>query len=571
MNRIILIIACSLFLCSFTKDQSRKYPTDYFRSPVDYAIYLSGTFGELRPNHFHAGIDIKGSVGKKLYSIADAYVSRIKVQEGGYGNVLYLDHPNGFTSVYAHMDEFAPEIAAYVKSVQQSRQTFEVELFPPKDQFLFKKGDPIGKMGISGRSFGPHLHFEIRDTKTEQPINPLFFGFKVKDTRAPRLHEIRVYQLSPEQEVLDAHSHNLIAKGNEYGVRGDTLMINAWRAGFGLKAYDHMNGVNNWNGIFELKMWVDDELAYQFDMETFAFNETRYLNAHLDYEEQVSKKSYFNRCFKMPGNQLSIYEFAPEQGIIALSSKRAKKITMVASDINGNERKLEFWAKRKEQMAEPPARTYNYKLPFDEENVIETASIRMHFPKGTFYENMYLNYHAAFEDSYNVYSAVHQVHDYKTPVHKFYDIAIRPTRIPENMKSKAFIAYCDQKNRVYNCGGQWTENGMIKTKVRDLGNFYVMVDNTPPTIRPSSFRKDMRGRSRMTFKINDNLLAARNVTNLHYNAWIDGQWVLMQFDAKNNLLIHEFEKDLPKGEHQLRLEVKDAVGNVKVYENTFLR
>lgn len=570
MTRISYYIFACFLLFSFTQTDKKDYPRDYFRSPVDYQILLSGTFGELRPNHFHAGIDIKGAVGKKLYSIADGYVSRIKVSEGGYGNVLYIDHPNGYTSVYAHLQRFDKAIEEYILAAQKNAQTFEIELLPARDQFLLKKGQVIGTMGVSGRSFGPHLHFEIRDTKTEQPINPLFFGFDVKDTRPPKMHEIRVYHMSPEVETLDAKSHFLIKKGSKYGVKGDTLMINAWRVGFGLKAYDHMNGASNWNGIYEVKMFVDEELAFQFDMETFAFNETRYLNAHLDYEEQVSKKSYFNRCFRLPGNQLSIYEYPEAQGIVRLNSKRAKKIRMVARDVVGNEKELIFWAKRKTNMTDPPGRVYNYLLPYNEKNIIETASAKIFFPEGTFYENMYLQYTASFEDSYNVYSAVHQIHDYKTPVHKFYDLAIRPTSIPENLKSKAFIAYCDQKNRIYNCGGTW-EDDMLKTKVRDLGAFYVMTDTKPPSIKPSSFRKNLRGRKTMSFKIRDNYRSARNVDGLSYYATVDGQWILMQFDAKNDLLFHRFEADFPKGEHQLRLVVKDAVGNESVFESEFLR
>ena len=202
---LIVIIAFS-----FTESGKRSYPQNYFRSPVDHHIKLSGTFGELRPNHLHAGIDIKaknGKIGQPLYATADGYVSRIKVQSGGYGNVLYINHPNGYTSVYAHLHEFPKAIAKYVKEFQYRRQSFEVEIFPEAERFRFKQGEVVGKLGLSGRSFGPHLHFEIRDTKTEKPINPLLFGIQVADNIAPKLHKLKAYFLNDKFENYWQQKH----------------------------------------------------------------------------------------------------------------------------------------------------------------------------------------------------------------------------------------------------------------------------------------------------------------------------------------------------------------------------
>jgi len=460
MRQITFSFFLLIILCSFSTDNAKKYPQDYFRSPVDRAIFLSGTFGELRPNHFHAGIDIKaynGKVGQPLYAAAEGYVSRIKVSAGGYGNVLYINHPEGYTTVYAHMYKFEDRIAKYVKQEQYNKKTFEIELFPEQDKFVFNKGDVIGKLGTSGRPFGPHLHFEVRDSRTEKPINPLLFGFEVRDNIPPKLHQLKTYFLNNKLNTINTKTYNLIKlSSRKYKIKGDTLNLGAWRVGFGIKAYDHMNGASNWNGVYKTEMFQDDELAYNYEMETFAFSESRYINAHLDYEEQVSKKSYFNRCFRLPGNKLSIYEEGASKGLIKLSNKKATKITMDVSDAEGNGAVLEFWVKRG-NVKEPVSESFNYVLPHNEENVIDNTSVRVHFPLGTFYEDLYLKYRTSRDDSQHVYSLVYHIHDYKTPVHKYYDIAIEPESLPEELRSKAFIAYCGKDHEVENTGGKWKD------------------------------------------------------------------------------------------------------------------
>lgn len=573
MRQIITLISILAILCSFTSDNAKRYPLDYFRSPVDRSIFLSGTFGELRPNHFHAGIDIKadgGKVGQPLFAAAEGYISRIKISSGGYGNVLYMRHPNGFTTVYAHMHKLADRIAAYVKQEQYQKETFEIELFPNKDQFVFKKGEVIGKLGTSGRSFGPHLHFEIRDSRTEKPINPLLFGFKVKDNIAPKLHQVKAYFLNDKLNTLDTKTYNLIKLAkNRYKIKGDTLRLGAWRVGFGLKAYDHMNGAPNWNGVYKVDMFQDEALAHRFEMETFAFSESRYINAHLDYEEQVSKKSYFNRLFRLPGNKLSIYEDQASKGLIQLSNAKATKIRMEVEDVEGNESVLEFWAKRG-TVKEPDSEPFNYVLPYNEENVIDNNTIRIHFPRGTFYENLYMKYRTSRDDSQNVYSLIYHLHDYKTPVHKYYDLTIEPNNLPAALRSKAFIAYCGKNQEMFNCGGTWKE-GKLKAKVRDLGDFCIMVDQKAPTITPVRFRSNMKGYNRMTFKIKDNYQTTGRAKDMSYRATVDGQWILLEYDSKNDLLIHRFDDKISSGQHTLKLVVADNRGNEKVFERTFTR
>lgn len=548
------------------------FPTDYFAKPVKATIRLSGTFGELRPNHFHSGIDIKpanGGSGQPIYAAADGYVERVKVSPGGYGNALYFKHTNGYKSVYAHLQSFDKKIADYVKRTQYNKQSFAVNLYPEAHLFSFKKGDQIGKMGNSGGSTGPHLHFEIRNSG-DVPCNPLLFGIPFEDTQKPRMHQLKVYHLSKDRETTATKTINLSKKGTDYGLKGDTLTVGAWRVGMALKVYDHHNGVSNWNGIYALKMYKNDSLTYEFDMKKFSFGETRYINAHLDYGEQVSKKSYFNRCYDLPGNRLSIYGKEVDDGVVPLFKNKPTKIEFVASDVNGNESRLKFWLKRGE-IDESKQNTFNYILKHNEPNVINTGSVIADFASKTFYENCYLNYTLSSDNSAGYYSSVHHLGEYTTPVHKYYDLSISPNNtIPNELKSKAIIAYCDKNNNIKNCGGNW-EGKMLHTKVRTLGKFSIMVDNEPPVIKPVSFKNNMVGASKMTFKISDNFSTTGKAKSLRYSGKVDGKWILFELDGKKDLLIHYFDERIGKGEHTLTLEVKDDRNNVTVYERQFVR
>ncbi len=577
MKRILLILIIPVFTLAFRGGvpEDFVYPKNYFRSPVDHTLLLSGTFGELRSNHFHAGIDIKSSKGvpgDRLYATAGGYIARIKVDPGGYGHSLYINHPNGYTSVYAHLIKYADEINEYVKEQQYAQKSFAVNLILTPDKFPVTQGQVIGLMGNTGSSNGAHLHFEIRDTKTQNPINPLLFGFSVTDNVAPKMHALKVYALDDEREESSTHSFALYQSNGNYRIKNDTLTIDAWHAGFGLKVYDHFDRVSNWNGIFALAMYLNDSLVYDFDLEHFSFDETRYINAHCDYVERVTRNSYYNRCYTLPGNHLSIYKHLKKNGVVDLFKDKPQKITLVASDVAGNESTLEFWVRRGETataklVSDEP---YNYMLPYDEGNMIQTEGLYLHLPKGALYENLYLKYQVAGELAPDSYSPVHHLHDSTTPVHSYFDLGIRPTvSIPAELKPKVFVAYRVGKT-IMNCGGIW-KDGFLRTKVRAFGNYCIMADDVAPTIKPVTFTYNMRGYSKMKFKIGDNISTAPNVQGLTFEARVDGEWILMEYDRKTATLTHYFDEHIAKGDHEFKLVVKDAAGNEKIYQKKFAR
>ncbi|MCU0346343.1 MAG: hypothetical protein MUC59_05350, partial [Saprospiraceae bacterium] len=271
---------------------------------------------------------------------------------------------------------------------------------------------------------------------------------------------------------------------------------------------------------------------------------------------------------------LSIYRRKANNGVVELGEGRASRITMVASDVAGNSSTLEFWAKRKAvsaNLAQPVFnKKYNYLLPYNEGNMIRTEGLYLHMPPGTLYEDLYLKYDVLTDRSNGFYSDVHRLSDGKTPVHDFFDIGLRPTKsIPAELKPKVFVAYCEG-SKILNCGGRW-EDGLLRAKVRGLGNYAIMVDETPPVIRQVVFGQNMKNYKQFSFKISDNVAPAPNVEPLTYEARVDGQWVLMEYDKKNGTISHKFDGVIAPGEHEFRLVVRDAVGNEAVFERKFFR
>ncbi len=541
----------------------KNYPQDYFRSPVDHPIKLSGTFGELRPNHFHAGIDIKaksGRTGQDIYAVADGTVSRINIKSSGYGNALYIDHPNGYTSVYAHLEKFPKDIADYMHKQRYLDKNSEIEHHPPAGTFNFAKGDYIGTLGVSGRSYGPHLHFEIRETESEVPINPLLFGLKIEDKVRPDLRALKVYALDANMNELDTKQYSLRSSGKKYKTSTDTIEVDTWQIGLALKAYDQMTGVSNLNGIYSLEMFVQDSLHFGFTMDEIAFHETRYINAHLDYPEREQKKSYFNRCFRLPGNELSIYESNEYNGVINVSDEKAIKVKYLITDLNENVSDLIFWLKKSTKEVDFENESYQYLLFYDQDNEIDRKDINLFFPKGALYRNLELQFLTSTESSNNIYSKVYHLHDRLTPLHKYFDIAIKPSLPLGDFRDKAFIGYCEDDQKYSNCGGSW-EGEKLKTKTSQFGNFCILLDTVPPMIEPVRFSSKWAKRNSVSFKIEDNFDVGKGGKGMTYEAYLDDQWILMSYNGKTETITYRFDEHLRAGQHVFKLLVTDGMGN----------
>lgn len=550
-----------------------SYPKDYFQSPVLSFIRLTGTFGELRPDHFHSGIDIKsatGGVGQPVVAAADGFVDRIRVQASGYGNVVYIKHPNGYSTLYAHLDRFSPELQKYVRDNQYKRERFEVDLQPADGQFAVKKGQEIGKLGNSGGSTGPHLHFEIRNSMTGKVINPQLFNLPIADNVPPEIRDMKVYFLTDKREVLGSKALPMRRdKKGVIGLEGDTVRFGAWRVGFGVKAYDHMSGFRNDNGIYAIALFADDKLTYEWRMGELDFDETRYHNAHIDYPARKRFGAWFHRCFVLPGNQLNNYAQTETLGAVELYKDKPVKIKLKVTDAGGNTSTINFWALRDEVLETPLLLPFQYAFDYQKDNTIALEDFNMYVPQGTLYESLRFQYTTSASDEPGQYSPLHHLHDTRTPLHKYVDISLKPYNLPEKLRSKAVIAACND-GRPDNCGGTWV-NGMLKTRVRSFGDYCIMADADPPSIVPVVFADDMRKKNSISFRIRDNFAVSGQADKMSFRGTVDGKWVLFEFDQKRERLTYTFDEHVGPGKHQLRLAVKDDRGNEAFFEGTFLK
>jgi len=567
MRYFIFIIISTIFLVAF-KNEEKSYPTDDFRSPISFPIKLSGTFAELRPNHFHGGLDIKpsarGKQGDAILAIDEGYISRILVSANGYGNALYVTHPNGYTSVYAHLQKFTPAITEYVKKRQYANQSFEFDERVGAMVFPVFKGDQIAYLGNTGGSLGAHLHFEIRDTKTDIPINPLYFGFDISDDKKPFLQQLKIYELNHNHETTNVKTYNIRNVNNQNQIQPIILEISSNRMAIGIKAYDNISGTSNANGIFSMDIYQDDSLIYRFEMEKVAYNETRYLNAHLDYGAWFNKEGYFNRGYRLKGNYLGIYNYLANDGVINLSNNPSQ-IRVITRDFKGNESELQFQVKRAEKLNTGNGNIFNYFFPYNEASIVKRSDLELHFPDSSFYENIYANIQIANDNSDYAFSPTYQIHDEKIPVHQLYKIKLKLQRsIDEDLKSKLYIGKCKNGQNSF-IGNKW-EGEWLTAKTRSFGDYAILLDTISPTITAIDFEGEARPSRLLGFKLSDKGTGIKT-----YNAWIDGEWILMKYDGKRNVIYHEFEERITKGKHQLIIIVTDLSNNQKTFEGLFIR
>ena len=559
-------IVTLFILFSLITISQEKYPKDYFRPPLDIPILLSGSFGELRSNHFHSGLDIKtqGKEGLKVYAAAEGYVSRIKVQQFGYGKAIYITHPNGYTTVYGHLKKFSDAIEAYVKSVQYKKESYATgNLFFKEDQFPLKKGEIIGFSGDTGGSGGPHLHFEIRNTMSENVINPLLFGIKVADTISPRIRALKVYALSNESRINQKRKtfQVPIKKISNGKYKTDRISANA-DIGFAIDVYDNFNGAYNKNGIYSLEMLVNGKRWYYHDVETFSFSESKFLNLHIDYKHYKKYKRRYQKSYKETANKLSIYEDLINNGKLNVKPGNNYMVTIIAKDYAGNKSTLNIPIVGKESSAifSKSIDSTNYKLIKNKFNKFKVGDFSVAFPKNTFYEDVYLD--LAYTNG------IAKVHTPTIPLDKSYTLTFDVSKYSETEKQFLFIANLEYpKYPRY----QYTRkrDSTFFTTTKSLGNFKLVSDSIKPKIRLLYFKNNQWISSFKTLKakISDNGSGIKN-----WRATIDGEWILMEYNHKKGILTYNFnDKKLVGSKHIFKLVVSDNVGNTNELSATFYK
>ena len=527
-----------------------------FVSPVDHQIRLTGNFMEIRTNHFHAGIDIKSSKGvpgDNIRSVQDGFVSRIKVQSGSYGQALYIDHPNGYTSVYAHLDSYNAEIESYLKSIQYDVESFAVDIYLPDSIIMVKKGQIVGKMGNTGRSFGPHLHFELRKTETEIPVNPELLGLGPKDNITPTLESLSIYNIK-ENNVVDKTTTKYFKKENSnYSLYDKVVEVDCDKVAFGIQGYDQMNGSSNKNGIYNLRVTVDDQEYYNWTASDFSFSDSKKINGFIDYEK---RKTFGQKVYKLHepycAAMSNIRTF--ENGIIELNGQKERQVEIVATDIYGNAAKLNFLIKGKLEKGDSSKPAFSC----DTSIYYEAGMFGIEFPPKTLFSPLSKAPSSTTEKIGD--QKCHKVNIGKSTkaVSRYYSI---DTPIPSSYNEQwTFVAY-DNKKRLVNFGGD-TLNGKMFTEVDQLGSFYTYKDDAAPTYQIINLEASMLTPWKVVIK--DNLIPDGHVPDLYFRATVNGQWICMNYDLKNNILIFDDFERLPQNVDLIfELIISDDQGNSK--------
>jgi hypothetical protein len=561
MKRILLLILLFYF-ASPIKSQN-EYPKNYFRSPVDFRILLSGTFGELRSDHFHAGIDIKTRQveGAAVYAVADGFVSRVKISAFGYGKTIYLTHPNGYVSVYGHLSKFEDSLAVFVKAQHYMRKSFELNLYLKKGQFNYLKGDTVALSGNSGGSGGPHLHFEIRDEKTQEPLNPLMFGFDVKDFIKPTINSIRVYPIRKEPFNLE-----LGRLGENYFLKeGDTIGL-PQNFYLGINTIDKQNDSHNNNGVYEVELYLDSLKVYGNRQERLNFSTGRYINTFIDYAYYSNHKRRYQKAFVGTHNRLKIYTEVKNNGLINLSDKGFHQISYKVKDANGNTSQLKFYAFADDENKFESIQADTIKKAVfyaDQDNNFEFGNLKLSLPLNALYDSLYFHFDVLPIQT-NTYSPIYRLHRKEVPLHLFIKLSIETDSIPESMKSKLLIARVEDEN--YSTHNTKWENNWATASIRSFGDYTIVADTIPPQIKlvNSSKKKGLIADSKISFNIKDELSGIKK-----YNGYLNNEWVLFEHDAKNDLIFHYVELERLLEVNELKIEVIDRVGNSSVFERTF--
>ena len=544
------------------------YPQGYFRNPLKIPISLAGNFGELRPNHFHMGLDIRTTnrVNLPVYAAAEGMISQVKVEPGGFGQAIYITHPNGYTTVYGHLNAFFPALAAWVKQQQYRLQSWKLTLVVPPGKFPVKKGDFIALSGNTGGSQAPHLHFEIRRTKDDVNLNPLLFGFDIPDHTAPELLKLAVYDLS--KSIYEQKPFLFPVKKTEGNrqLSVGSISVPFAKAGFAISTFDTQSGSSNRNGIYEATLFDNEHAVIAFRMNEVSYGNTRNINAHIDYKTRYSGGPYLQQLFLLPGNPSGIYHPVRGMGSITLTDGTTHQVRIEVKDAFGNSSVLSVLIKF---------------------NVIPLSSGQA-FPGKMFYPGMVDGYESANCSFYlgekSLYDSVH------------IPLSQKPGTLPGGLSPQFSIGYVylpladnmlvqiksDKKLTsppfnpivmVRTAGAKkevqpvvW-KNGWASAAFNEFGSFQLVTDHSPPQIRFAGYRENMslRKAKKIVILVKDNLDAVRN-----FRAELDGNWLCFAND-KGKAFVYTFDAHCARGKHILKIHAEDVAGNPADATFSFVR
>ncbi len=546
--------------------------------PVQAKIALAANFGELRPNHYHMGLDCKTDQKQnaRVVAAADGYIAHIRIEPSGFGRSIYINHPNGLTTLYGHLNDFFPELEKYVKELQYKMESWLVFLDIPPDLFPVKQGQFIAFSGNTGGSQGPHLHFEIRDTKTDKVFNPSLFGFPIPDNVPPTLirlavydRRISTYSQTPKLYVLkkiNARLNDAVGQG-KYIPASPIIITNTDRVSFGISAVDKYTGSYNPNGIYEAVLYNDDEPVVGFQLDNISYDETRYLNAHIDHKLRASGGPFVEHLSRLPGYPEGVYKDFSGDGIINLEDDSVHQIKAEVKDAYDNISVLQFQVKR------GLINENKYKQDLSEQkfspgfvNVFEREDIQVILGEKDLYDSINFIYAKKTSITPQAVSALHTVHTALVPVHGYYTIRLKTDRSLQNIDDDKIIMQRTWGSKMDvvkpNKEGEW-----FTGKFREFGNFQLLVDNVPPVISPVGIRDNanLSRSSQIIFTVTDNMKEIKN-----FRAELDGKWLRFTND-KGRSFIYKFDEMCLSGNHELKVSVEDEAGNVATKIFHFVR
>jgi murein DD-endopeptidase MepM/ murein hydrolase activator NlpD len=560
MNRTLLLIILLFANCVSVFPQLPNYPQGYFRWPVNLKPEIVANLGELRPNHWHMGLDIRtnAQVNQLVYAAADGYIAKVGIKPQGFGRHIVINHPNGLSTLYAHLNNFAPELEKYVTEQQYQQQSWSLDLEIPADKFPVKKGDFISYSGTTGGSQGPHVHFEIRDTKTDECLNPLLFGFPLQDNVKPVIQKLAIYDRTKSTYIATPQMLGL--QKNEQGYRllkQEKIKTTFSKLSFAIQAYDQLSGSSNQDGIYCAEIFLDDKPICSFKMDKISYDETAYINAHVDYPLKYNGGGYLQHLSLLPGNNQNVYAGSASNGIIELSDTLVHSVSIKVEDAYNNVSVLNFTIQLDDTTAKPQKTTTvdNFFIPGNI-NLLEKPDFELYLPEIALYDSVPSFYYRTASSVPYAVSAIHQASDASIPVHDNLQVRINPDRIiPEEWKHKLLIQRTYRNSRSIQKAewqGEW-----LQANFGGFGNFQAFADAVPPILNElgKGDTINLSAASRIAITPTDNFGIKS------FRAELDGQWLRFTND-KSRTWIYTFDERCPDGVHKLKVTVEDLVGNI---------
>lgn len=549
---IFFIIFLIPFLATAQMFGAKQYPQKYFIWPVQARQGIVANFGELRPNHYHMGLDCRTDQHENapILAAAEGYIAKIKIEPSGFGRCIYINHPNGLTTLYAHLNDFYPALEKYITEQQYKQESWRIFMDVPADLFPVSKGQFIAYSGNTGGSQGPHLHFEIRDTKTDKVLNPLLFGFPITDNIAPDIVRLAIYDRNKSTYEQTPKLYPVKKVNGVYVLTPATILFPSNKVSFAITAFDRVTGSSNPNGIYEASLFANEEPIIGFQLDSISYDETRYLNAHIDYKLRSTGGPWVQHLSRLPGYPNGIYKEINGDGVLEIDITENTPIKIDVKDTEGNTAVLKFGIKSSGTGSVSNTISEQDIFKPGYVNVFENEQISVYLPPTHLYDYFHFTCKSIMGKTGN---QAFLLQTGNIPVQAFYPIKIKNsfTTTPTKM---VMHRWWGGKN---DYAKAMQEGDWYKASFKALGNVELFADVTAPTITPIGFRDGMNAAklNRIAFVILDNTEELRN-----FRAELDGKWLRFSND-KGKTFIYKFDKYCPAGSHVLAISVEDCVGN----------